>query len=113
MEGWKSRSTKLLLAGSFSILAAVCWPRLSEGATALRWFGNDARNAGMGGTGVALGQGPGNLLMNPALMSFNPASMESTVLLPQPEWPMSATNSPLRMRRLKSLTMIAGPFGVG
>ena len=39
--------------------------------------------------------------------------MVSTVDLPQPEWPISETNSPLPIIRLKSSTTVSGPFGVG
>jgi len=46
-------------------------PRPARGSSSLRWFGNDARSAAMGGSGVALGKsGLGDLLLNPALMSF-------------------------------------------
>jgi len=33
--------------------------------------------------------------------------------LPQPEWPIRQTNSPFLIRKLKFLTITAGPFGVG
>jgi len=46
-------------------------------------------------------------------MSLKPASMESTVDFPQPEWPIRHTNSPRWMVRLKFFTMITGPLGVG
>ena len=39
--------------------------------------------------------------------------MVSTVDLPQPEWPISETNSPLSISRLKSSTTVSGPLGVG
>ncbi len=38
-----------------------------------------------------------------------PATMRSTVVLPQPDGPSSETNSPLSMFRLKSLTTRVGP----
>ena len=41
-------------------------------ASGLRWFGNDARNAAMGNGGYAIGTGLGNLLINPANMSYSP-----------------------------------------
>jgi hypothetical protein len=46
-------------------------PGSARGGTPLRWFGNDARSAAMGGSGVALAKsGLGDLMLNPALMSF-------------------------------------------
>ncbi len=45
-------------------------PREARASTPLNWFGNDARAMAQGGTGVALSRGPGDLLLNPALMSF-------------------------------------------
>jgi long-chain fatty acid transport protein len=55
-----------------SLLAHSGISRRAYGGTALGWFGNDARNAAMGGGGTAAGRGFGNLLVNPALMSFCP-----------------------------------------
>ena len=37
--------------------------------------------------------------------------MESTVDLPQPEWPIRQTNSPWRSDRSKSRTTATGPSG--
>lgn len=45
-------------------------PREARASTPLNWFGNDAKGMAQGGTGVALSRGPGDLLLNPALMSF-------------------------------------------
>jgi hypothetical protein len=45
-------------------------PREARSSTPLNWFGNDARGMAQGGTGVALPRGAGDLLLNPALMSF-------------------------------------------
>ena len=45
-------------------------------------------------------------------MALSPAAMVSTVDLPQPEWPMTETNSPRFMVRLKSFTTVSGPLGV-
>ena len=39
--------------------------------------------------------------MPPSLTSVSPATIDSTVDLPQPEWPISETNSPLRMLELE------------
>lgn len=62
--------TSALAAAVFVILLAGS-PRSARANTPLRWFGNDARSAAMGGSGVALGKsGLGDLLNNPALMSF-------------------------------------------
>ncbi len=44
----------------------------AQASNALYWFGNDSRAAAMGQGGEAAGTGPGNLLANPALMSFHP-----------------------------------------
>jgi hypothetical protein len=53
------------------VLLLTCNPRSVRGSAPLRWFGNDARSAAMGGSGVALGKsGLGDLLLNPAQMSF-------------------------------------------
>ena len=38
--------------------------------------------------------------------------MERMVDFPQPEWPMTQTNSPLRTRNVQLATMTAGPCGV-
>ena len=48
--------------------------------------------------------------MPPSLMSVRPATIDSTVDLPQPEWPISETNSPLRIFRLKPSTTVSGPL---
>ena len=44
---------------------------------------------------------------------LSPAIIESTVDLPQPEWPISDTNSPRSIRRSTESTTVSGPFGVG
>ena len=44
---------------------------------------------------------------------LSPAAIDRTVDLPQPEWPMSVTNSPFFILRLKPSTTVSGPFGVG
>jgi long-chain fatty acid transport protein len=54
------------------MLAAV---GAAEAGGALGWFGNDSRNSAMGGGGQAIGEGPGNLLINPGLMSFCPGGI--------------------------------------
>jgi hypothetical protein len=51
--------------------------------------------------------------MPPSVTGLSPATIISTVLLPQPECPMIETNSPSRIFRLKFFTITAGPFGVG
>ena len=50
-------------------------PSTSKAGPAVHWFGNDARSAAMGGSGIALGSGLSNLLINPAAMSFAPAGV--------------------------------------
>ena len=50
--------------------------------------------------------------MVPEVGRSSPATRFSSVVLPQPEWPMSVTNSPLRMRTSKFSTMTAGPRGL-
>jgi len=54
------------------LLAAILSPGQAVAGDSLTWFGNDARNAAMGRGGEAAGTGPGNLLINPALMPFRP-----------------------------------------
>jgi hypothetical protein len=49
----------------------------------------------------------------PVLGAVSPITMESTVDLPQPEWPTIETNSPSRTWSVKSRTISAGPAGVG
>ncbi len=39
--------------------------------------------------------------------------MDRTVDLPQPEWPISETNSPFSIFMSKPSTTVSGPFGVG
>ena len=39
--------------------------------------------------------------------------MDSTVDLPQPEWPIIDTNSPFLILRLNSSTTVRGPLAVG
>ena len=51
--------------------------------------------------------------MFPLVMSFRLAIIESTVDLPQPEWPIKATTSPLRIRKLNSSTTTNGPDATG
>jgi long-chain fatty acid transport protein len=61
-----------LLAALAAIAVVVAAPAPSIAGGALTWFGNDARTAAMGGAGAATGNGgPGQLLYNPALMSFH------------------------------------------
>lgn len=49
------------------------------------------------------------MMIPPSVMSDSPASIINCVDLPQPEWPMTQTNSPLAMSKLKSLTITARP----
>ncbi len=57
------------------ILAIAITSNVARAGGSLYWFGNDARNAAMGAGGEAAGRGPGNLLKNPALMSFRPGGV--------------------------------------
>ncbi len=45
----------------------------------------------------------------PAVGSSKPATMRSTVVLPQPEGPRKETNSPCSTSRLKSWTTVVAP----
>ena len=47
----------------------------------------------------------------PAVGSSKPATILSTVVLPQPEGPRKETNSPAPTSRLKSWTTVVGPIG--
>jgi hypothetical protein len=47
----------------------------------------------------------------PSLIALSPATMVSTVDLPQPEWPISDTNSFCAMFRSKPRTTATGPLG--
>jgi hypothetical protein len=50
----------------------------------------------------------------PALGASRPARMFSTVVLPQPEWPMTQTNSPLPTpSHRSSKIVVAPPEGAG
>ena len=51
--------------------------------------------------------------MPPPEIGLSPATIDSTVDLPQPEWPISVMNSPLFIFRSKPSTTVSGPFGVG
>jgi hypothetical protein len=51
--------------------------------------------------------------MPPPLTSVSPAVIVNTVDLPQPEWPISDTNSPRSMMSSKSSTTVSGPRRVG
>lgn len=55
--------------------ATIVQPRAGYGTGSAYWFGNDARTAAMGGGGEAVGQGPGNVITNPALMSYHPGGV--------------------------------------
>ncbi len=48
----------------------------------------------------------------PSLIEVSPATIDSTVDLPQPECPRIETNSPSSMRRSKPRTITCGPAGV-
>ncbi len=63
----------------------------------LRWFGRRAT--------ISLP----SILMRPVEGVSNPATMRSTVVLPQPDGPSSDTNSPFWMSRLKSFTTRVAP----
>ena len=52
-------------------------------------------------------------MMPPPEISLRPATMDRTVDLPQPEWPISEMNSPRSMLRVKFSSTVSGPFGVG
>ena len=47
--------------------------------------------------------------MLPAVGSSKPATMRSTVVLPQPDGPRKETNSPAPTSRLKSCTTVVAP----
>ena len=68
-----SPSTAFRFGAALIVAAAfLAAPGASRAGGALTWFGNDARTAAMGGAGAATGDGgPGQLLINPALMSFH------------------------------------------
>ncbi|MDD5307463.1 MAG: outer membrane protein transport protein [Deltaproteobacteria bacterium] len=75
-----TQRTRFLVA--FFLTAAVVLAgalRTARAGSPVRWFGTDARNAAMGGGGAALGTGPGNLLVNPSLMSFSPSGVWLTI----------------------------------
>ena len=63
--------------------------------------------------------GPGPSISRPATVtpppvaSVRPATIESTVDLPHPLWPMRQTNSPFFSVRSKSRTITASPVGAG
>lgn len=59
----------------FVMLVVFGFTKTASATGASRWFGNDGRNAAMAGAGFAIGSGPGNLFLNPALMSWNPSGM--------------------------------------
>ncbi len=69
-----TRHTLRKLSYAVSVLSLMTvltgTPRTARAGGSLSWFGNDSRSAAMGGTGASGGVGPGNLLLNPALMSF-------------------------------------------
>src|SRR5260370_16683138 len=48
--------------------------------------------------------------MVPAVGFSRPATRLSSVLLPQPEWPISVTNSPLRIARSMPVSATKSPF---
>ena len=72
---------------------------------------------GLWNTTARSGSAPSTCLpsstMAPLEMSLSPAVIVSTVDLPQPEWPMSETNSPFFRVSSKSSTTVSGPLGVG
>ena len=51
--------------------------------------------------------------ITPEVIVVSPATIMSMVDLPQPECPITVTNSPLRNLKSRSLTMTASPFGEG
>jgi long-chain fatty acid transport protein len=76
----QTQRTVLLVTFSLALVVVLAGaPRNARAGSPVRWFGTDARNSAMGGGGVALGTGPGNLLVNPSLMSFSPAGVWLTV----------------------------------
>ena len=68
----------LFFAGILFVLL-VAMPAPSRANSPLRWFGIDAKSGGMAGSGLVLGSGPGNLYLNPSLMSFSPGGAWMTV----------------------------------
>ena len=52
-------------------------------------------------------------MMPPEVTLCRPATMESTVDLPQPEWPISEMSSPFFILWSKPSTTVSGPLGVG
>jgi len=71
-------STSKFLAVLALLAALQATPRSAKGSGALTWFGNEARSAAMGGAGAGAGGGPGQLLANPAFMSFHDGGMWMT-----------------------------------
>ncbi len=70
-----NRNTIITLLATLIALWLSVTPRGASASTAGRWLGNDSRNAAMGRGGRAVGDGPGNLQVNPALMSFSPEGL--------------------------------------
>src|SRR3954447_1972021 len=52
-------------------------------------------------------------IIAPSVSGFRPATIDNTVDLPHPEWPIRQTNSPFLIERSKSFTITAGPFAPG
>src|SRR5688572_2120668 len=84
-----SRSRSL---NTLSTARCTFWKHVSHGRS--EWFWNTTPRSG---------PGPSTCLpasrMAPRVGLIRPATRLRSVLLPQPEWPMSVTNSPLRMVR--------------
>ena len=78
-----------------------------------------SRAAGRGTGTPRLDPAPGSVTSRPSSNDasqagrVSPATIDSTVDLPQPEWPIRQTNSPSRMVRSKSSTTGSGRPGVG
>ncbi|MFO8070650.1 MAG: hypothetical protein R6V85_02135 [Polyangia bacterium] len=71
MSGELNRMVHRAAAAAVLVVLLTGVPRAGR-AGSLGWFGNDARSAAMGGSGLAQGGGPGALLLNPALLSYRP-----------------------------------------
>ncbi|MCK9460351.1 MAG: outer membrane protein transport protein [Proteobacteria bacterium] len=71
-------STREILAAVALLTALLATPKPARSAGALSWFGNEARSAAMGGAGSGAGGGPGQLLANPAFMSFHEGGLWMT-----------------------------------
>jgi long-subunit fatty acid transport protein len=71
-------STREIFAALALVVALCAAPKPARSAGALTWLGNEARAAAMAGTGAASASGPGQLLVNPAFMSFHAGGVWAT-----------------------------------